>query len=300
MKKRNLDREKDEILEVFGIDSGNNEKLLRIYDNFYKGNFEIMHYEDVFIKNFLESFENSDVVKRLDVLVQGLETIEDSMVNNNELELEEVPLLVDRYRNANDQYIRIKKELEGLDYMEELYEDKELMRKIEREKRIVKIEIEELKRSSEVKEHSVVVSDVFRWPLDEFGIENVTSDYGYREHPVTGKRDYHGGIDIAIPYERWPLSEIYKGNPVYVRAAEDGIAYEYKGAGYGNYLIVVHDSKYSTLYAHNYKHLVDDGERVKKGDKIAKVGSSGMSTGPHLHFEIWKEGDRINPKNLFN
>jgi murein DD-endopeptidase MepM/ murein hydrolase activator NlpD len=140
------------------------------------------------------------------------------------------------------------------------------------------------------------------WPLKEFGEDWITDTYGIRDvHPVTGEKNVmHHGIDIGIPYTRWPGSSVFSGVPVYVLAAADGIAYSYKGTrGYGNYVVVVHDERRTTLYAHNHENLVDYGERVRKGQLIAIVGSTGTSTGPHLHFEVRLDGKCVDPMRFY-
>jgi murein DD-endopeptidase MepM/ murein hydrolase activator NlpD len=115
----------------------------------------------------------------------------------------------------------------------------------------------------------------------------VTSKFGYRVSPFTGKRQFHQGIDIAND----------KGTPVY--AAGTGIVtFSGWNAGYGKTIIVSHGNGYRSVYAHNNENLVEAGKKVKKGDIIAKMGSTGKSTGPHLHFEIHSKGAQINPENI--
>lgn len=120
---------------------------------------------------------------------------------------------------------------------------------------------------------------VYRWPLDA-GI--VSSEYGAR----WGK--LHKGIDIAAD----------KGEPVYAMA--DGVViYASDGMrGYGNVVIVRHDATLSTLYAHNSALEVHAGDRVKQGEVIALLGSTGHSTGPHTHFEIRKGDEPLDPRTV--
>lgn len=112
----------------------------------------------------------------------------------------------------------------------------------------------------------------------------VVSKYGYRTHPITKKYTMHNGIDIAAK----------KGSDIY--ASFDGTV---TSAGYsdsyGYYVIVSHSKNVETLYAHCSKLKAKKGDTVKKGDVIALVGSTGWSTGPHLHFEIRVGGYRIDP-----
>ena len=115
-------------------------------------------------------------------------------------------------------------------------------------------------------------------------IGRITSGFGFRKNPITKKKEFHTGIDIAQ----------YYGAPV--KASESGeviFAGEYKG--YGNLIILRHNNGYSTRYGHLSKIIVKYGEKVRQGEVIGYVGNSGSVTGPHLHFEIRRYGKAINP-----
>lgn len=114
----------------------------------------------------------------------------------------------------------------------------------------------------------------------------INSKYGMRVHPVLGGKRMHTGVDFAAP----------TGTPIYAAQSGKVIFSDWKG-GYGKTVIVKHDNKYSSLYGHASKLLVSNGEYVQRGQKIALVGSTGRSTGPHLHFEIFENGNRINPEH---
>ena len=117
----------------------------------------------------------------------------------------------------------------------------------------------------------------------------LSSSYGMRKHPILGYNKMHKGLDFAAP----------TGTPIF--AAGNGIV-EYVGrnGGYGKYIRIRHDSTYKTAYAHlnSYKKGIGNGVRVKQGDIIGYVGSTGRSTGPHLHYEIIVNGQQINPATL--
>ncbi|MCX7792854.1 MAG: peptidoglycan DD-metalloendopeptidase family protein [Thermodesulfovibrionales bacterium] len=116
----------------------------------------------------------------------------------------------------------------------------------------------------------------------------VTSKFGERLHPLTGKWSLHKGIDIAAPY----------GSPV--RAVRDGkVIFSGYTDGYGNLVVIDHGDGILTRYAHNRKNMVKEGDRVKAGDIIAEVGSSGLSTGAHLHFEVFLDDKPIDPERFF-
>jgi murein DD-endopeptidase MepM/ murein hydrolase activator NlpD len=115
----------------------------------------------------------------------------------------------------------------------------------------------------------------------------ITSPFGFRIHPTTGKRDYHKGIDIAND----------QGTQIF--AAGSGVVtfVGYNG-GYGRMVIISHGYGYKSVYAHLKSASVSLGDSVKKGDEIAHMGSTGLSTGSHLHFEIHYNGKQINPLNI--
>ena len=128
----------------------------------------------------------------------------------------------------------------------------------------------------------------FLWPSNT--TRTVTSPYGYRIHPVTGKSRFHAGIDIGAAYGTSIL------------AANDGVVIVsgYNSGGYGNYVVINHGGGYTTLYAHASSLLVSVGQKVSRGQLIATCGSTGMSTGPHIHFEVQYNGRTTNPMQYFN
>ena len=165
---------------------------------------------------------------------------------------------------------------------------------------------EEMRRQTE----RFTSSGKLLWPLAEFGKSWITSGYGTRVNPITKRPgEFHGAIDIGIPYSRWPGSSSYNGNPVYIRAADDGVVL-FAGIngsltyGYGKLVIISHGkdvngNEISTAYAHCHSILVAPGQEVSRGQNIAIVGSTGSSTGPHLHFEVRVNGERKNPLAFF-
>lgn len=118
---------------------------------------------------------------------------------------------------------------------------------------------------------------------------SVTSGFGRRYHPILKRLRAHTGVDITAP----------KGTPVYA-TADGTVTSESPGGGYGLTIVINHGYTYKTLYAHLSKKAVKPGQKVKRGQVIGYVGSTGMSTGAHLHYEVIKNGQRVNPVYYFN
>jgi murein DD-endopeptidase MepM/ murein hydrolase activator NlpD len=115
---------------------------------------------------------------------------------------------------------------------------------------------------------------------------NISSYYGERKHPMSGEKEFHTGLDITAS----------PGDPV--RATADGIVSFSGWSGGSGYLVMLeHGHGFSTFYAHNRINTVKIGDKVKRGDIIGYVGSTGSSTGPHVHYEIWMDGKHVNPIN---
>jgi murein DD-endopeptidase MepM/ murein hydrolase activator NlpD len=112
----------------------------------------------------------------------------------------------------------------------------------------------------------------------------LSSYYGMRTHPLSGRREMHKGIDFAGAM----------GGQV-IAVAKGVVTYSGKRYSYGNLIEIAHGNGYSTRYAHNSRLLVSVGDTVEKGFQIAEIGSSGRSTGPHVHFEVLKNGREVNP-----
>lgn len=126
-------------------------------------------------------------------------------------------------------------------------------------------------------------------PICNDSLIRISSGFGYRTHPIYNISRFHGGMDFIAN----------KGTKIY--ATGDGIVYKASTLrkGYGKHIIIKHKNGYSTLYAHLSKFNAYKGKKVKRGDVIGYVGSSGSSTGNHLHYEVIKDGRKVNPVNYY-
>lgn len=133
----------------------------------------------------------------------------------------------------------------------------------------------------------------YEWAVEGFAVpfsnpnwkSLITSAFGYRVDPFTHVGDGHGGLDIRSPV----------GTDIHASKSGVVITSLYSNTSYGHYVVINHGNGFATLYAHCSKLLVQVGQEVKQGDVIAKVGNTGRTTGPHLHFEVRKDGQRQDP-----
>ena len=127
-------------------------------------------------------------------------------------------------------------------------------------------------------------------PVKNKELKRIASGFGRRIDPYYKKLKFHYGVDFSAP----------KGTPIY--ATGNGIVAKVKKSrrGFGNHVIINHGFGYESLYAHMTKYTVRNGQKVKRGDIIGYVGSSGKSTAPHLHYEVHKNGKKINPAYYFH
>lgn len=126
-------------------------------------------------------------------------------------------------------------------------------------------------------------------PVSNKDLSRMASGYGYRIHPIYKTKKLHAGMDFSAK----------TGTPIYATGDGKIIKVKRSRRGHGNHVIINHGFGYKTLYAHMSKYTVKRGQKVNRGDIIGYVGNTGMSTAPHLHYEVHKNGKKINPVNFY-
>ena len=122
-------------------------------------------------------------------------------------------------------------------------------------------------------------------PVANKKLNRIASGFGYRYHPIYKKKLFHAGMDFSAPV----------GTEVYATGNGKVVAVEKSHRGYGNHVIIDHGYNYKTLYGHMHKIVVRKNQKIKRGDLLGYVGSTGRSTGPHLHYEVIKNNQKVNP-----
>ncbi|HEY8391429.1 MAG TPA: peptidoglycan DD-metalloendopeptidase family protein [Capillibacterium sp.] len=166
----------------------------------------------------------------------------------------------------------------------------EELNKIQKDRKQLEAALDELEETSRAIEEEIrrrqqkaaLGTGKFIWPLPVKG--RISSPFGERMHPILKEKRFHSGIDIAV------------SSGTNVLAADRGkVLISGWNGGYGYYIAIDHGNGLSTAYAHNSRLLVKEGDLVAQGQVIAKSGSTGLSTGPHLHFEVRKDGAPVDP-----
>ena len=126
-------------------------------------------------------------------------------------------------------------------------------------------------------------------PVNNKDLSRIASGFGYRIDPVYKTTKFHAGLDFAAP----------QGTPIYATANGVITTAGNTGNGYGNHVVINHGYGYQTLYGHMFRVKARVGERIKRGEIIGYVGSTGKSTGPHCHYEVHRNGDPVDPVYYF-
>jgi murein DD-endopeptidase MepM/ murein hydrolase activator NlpD len=148
--------------------------------------------------------------------------------------------------------------------------------------------LDEIAKLAEEKEKLLAAIPAIQ-PVKNEDLTRMASGFGYRTDPFTKARKFHYGMDFTAP----------RGTPVYATGDGKVSRADNTATGYGNHVVIDHGYGYESLYAHLYKYNVRAGQKVQRGDIIGFVGSTGRSEAPHCHYEVFKDGERINPINFY-
>lgn len=245
----------------------------------------------------LQSTDISDFISRMEYLGY--------LVDNDQKILTDITIQKDQLDEKKEQLIAKKNEAEKLktqaiaakNYLDSSKGQKEVaLAENKKYQDDLLVQIEKLEKDSKAleetirelqKKNSGIIGSVGVWPTP--GYWYITSPYGYRTHPITRKYTLHSGIDIAAP------------NRAKIISAGAGVVI-YSGwyGAYGNAVIIDHGNGLSSLYGHMSSRAVENGRAVVGGQTIGYIGSTGWSTGPHLHFEVRKNGTPTSPMQYYN
>lgn len=225
--------------------------------------------------------------KRMDEAQQVLANVEDRDNNIYRLYFEANPI-PEEQRKAGFGGVNRYKNLEGFDNSKLIKETTKRMDILEKQIVVQSKSLDEITKLAEDKEKLLAAIPAIQ-PVRNEDLTRMASGYGTRIDPFTKVRKMHWGMDFTAP----------RGTPIY--ASGDGVVIraDNGSAGYGNHIRIDHGYGYVSLYAHLYKYNVKKNQKVKRGDLIGFVGSTGRSEAPHLHYEIFKDDQRINPINFY-
>lgn len=180
------------------------------------------------------------------------------------------------------------KALEGYDNSQLVVSTTKRVDVISKELVIQSKSLDEILKLAKEKEKLLVAIPAIQ-PVKNENLKSMASGFGYRSDPFTKIRKFHAGMDFSAK----------TGTPIY--ATGDGVVEraDNTASGYGNHIVIRHGFGYETLYGHLSKYKVRVGQKVKRGDVIGYVGSTGRSEAPHLHYEVHKNGEVVNPLNFY-
>lgn len=238
------------------------------------------------VNEYQEKF--NDLQSRINQISNTVEDLEerDSRIYRSLFEAEPIPSGV---REGGFGGVERYSHLEDFDNSEILIDATRNIDQLENQLQVLSNSFEEVKDLALKKEEKLSSIPAIQ-PVDNDGLSRIASGFGRRVHPIYGTVQHHDGLDFAAS----------RGTAVYATGDGKVVKTEKSQRGYGNKVLIDHGFGYETLYAHLYEIEVQRGEKVQRGELIGKVGSTGMSSAPHLHYEVHKEGQPIDPINYFH
>lgn len=225
--------------------------------------------------------------KKLDLMDDVLEAIENRDNNIYRIYFNSTPISEEE-RKAGFGGVNRYKDLQGFNNSELIENTTRRVDVLTKELVIQSKSLDEIVALAKQKEKLLAAIPAIQ-PVKNEDLKQMASGYGYRSDTFTKIRKFHYGMDFTAR----------TGTPIY--ATGDGVVYKADASlsGYGNHIEINHGYGYKTLYAHLSKYKCKPGQRVKRGDIIGYVGSTGRSQAPHLHYEVFKNGERVNPLNFY-
>ncbi|MCF1192529.1 M23 family metallopeptidase [Mangrovimonas sp. AS39] len=225
--------------------------------------------------------------KKMNEAEAVLSSIEDRDNNIYRLYFEANPI-PEEQRRAGFGGINRYKDLEGFNNSKLIIETNKRLDILQKQIVVQSKSLDEIAKLAEEKEKLLAAIPAIQ-PVRNEDLRRMASGYGVRSDPFTKARKMHWGMDFSAP----------RGTPIY--ATGDGVVTraDNRATGYGNHIEIDHGYGYVTIYGHLYKYNVKKNQKVKRGDLIGFVGSTGRSEAPHLHYEVHKDGERINPINFY-
>ena len=237
------------------------------------------------VKNYELQFELLD--KKMQQIEEVLANIEDRDNNIYRLYFEANPI-PEEQRRAGFGGINRYKSLEGFNNSEMVIATTKRLDIIKKQMAIQSKSLEEIALLAKEKEKLLAAIPAIQ-PINNSELTRMASGYGYRSDPFTKARKMHRGMDFTAP----------RGTPIYASGDGKVTRADNNSSGYGKHIRIDHGYGYMSLYAHLSKYNVKKGQKVKRGDLIGFVGSTGRSEAPHLHYEVFKDKERINPINFY-
>ena len=225
--------------------------------------------------------------KKMDQMEQVLANIEDRDNNIYRLYFEANPI-PEEQRKAGFGGVNRYKSLEGYNNSEMIVNTTKRLDIIQKQMVIQSKSLDEITLLAEEKEKLLAAIPAIQ-PVRNEDLTRMASGFGWRTDPFLKTRKKHWGMDFTAP----------RGTPIFASGDGKISRADNNSSGYGKHIRIEHGHGYMSLYAHLSKYNVTPGQKVKRGDLIGFVGNTGRSEAPHLHYEVWKDGERINPINFY-
>ena len=225
--------------------------------------------------------------KKMQQIEQVLANIEDRDNNIYRLYFEANPI-PEEQRRAGFGGVNRYKSLEGYNNSEMIIASTRRLDIIQKQLVIQSKSLDEITKLAEEKENLLAAIPAIQ-PINNDQLTRMASGFGWRSDPFTKARKMHWGMDFTSP----------RGTPIYASGDGEVARADNSASGFGKHIRIDHGYGYLTIYAHLSQYNVKKGQSVKRGDLIGFVGSTGRSQAPHLHYEVWKDGIRIDPINFY-